>query len=190
MPWWRNPFRASVNKWIEAIEAGNAAREKLRTDQYYELWSEDLVVNPEPELRGLWRCLGGSFDAAMLEPYKTAPLVLPQHKLEGHHQRLQLKEINTGSVGKWREELSATEAALVEAMAAKQLSQYGYALSNQDVDLPQKRVGRIAELIAETAEKTSHYQQADARRQRRYGQPVQALLTRGQIELFQQRGQV
>ena len=58
-----------------------------------------------------------------------------------------------------------------------------------EMNTSQKRVGRIAELIAETEEKARKYQQADAKRQRRYGQPVQALLTKGQIELYQQRGQ-
>lgn len=188
MSWWNHPFRYNINKWIHAIEAGNAARQKLRADQYFELKYEDLVGNPEKELRSLCQFLGEEFYATMLEPYKTAPLVVPKHKLESHHQQLTLKEISPRAVGKWREGLNEKEAALMEVMAEKQLSQYGYAPGTQGVELSKKRLKRVAALIEETVEKTIKYQVADAKRQHRYGQPIQALLTKGQIEMFQKTG--
>lgn len=188
MSWWNHPFRFSVSKWVNAIEAGNAARKKLRKDQYYEIKYEDLVTNPEKELRDLCQFLGEEFDEAMLEPHKTVALAVPKRKLDTHHLNLKLNEISTGPVEKWREELAAKEIALVEKMAEKQLAQYGYTPSSQDVELPLKRVNRITRHLEEAAQKITRYQQVDAKRQRSYGQPVQALLTRGQIEIFDKKG--
>lgn len=186
MKWWKHPFRYSVNKWIQAIEAGNAARQKLLTDQYYELKYEDLVENPQKELRSLCQFLGEEFNKVMLEPYKIAPLAVPKRKLESHLQQLTMEEISSKAIGNWREELSKKEAALMEMMAEKQLNQYGYTpSSNQSVELSQKRIQRVTKLIEKTAVKISKYQEKDANLQRQYEQPIQALLTKGQKKMFQ-----
>lgn len=185
MSWWNHPFRFSVNKWIQAIEAGNAARQNLRSDQYRELRYEDLVSDPEKELRRLCEFLGEEFDEAMLAPHKTAAHAVPKHKLENHHRALTEAKISTASSGKWREGLTGKEAALMETVAARQLRQYGYALSDQDVELSPKRVRRVASHIDRAVQKASKYREVDARRQQRYGQPVQAVLTTRQLDMYE-----
>ena len=184
MLWWKHPFRVSVNKWIQAIEAGNAARQKLRPDQYYELKYEHLVANPEKELRALCQYLGEAFHPAMLEPHKIAPIAVPERKLADHHQQLTAQEISTKTVGNWLRELTPKELALMETMAEKQLRQYGYALSGRGGEISRKRHQRVVKLIEEVALKASQYEKTDAQRTQRYGRPVQALLTRGQVEIY------
>ncbi|HEY3486629.1 MAG TPA: sulfotransferase [Gammaproteobacteria bacterium] len=185
MPWWKHPYRTGVYKWTQAIKAGNRARKILRADQYYELKYEALVSDPEKELRALCAYLGEEFHSAMLEHHKTTAVAVPARKLKKHHKGT-TQQVHTEAVGKWQQQLTAEQIALIETVGAEQLRQYAYPLSEQLPALKKKVKHRYEQCVLKKQKQVKASKRKDAKQARRYNQTVQALLTVGQLDSYQQ----
>ncbi len=131
MPWWRRGTMEAILNWQEAIRKGRRARTLYSPDRYLELKYEDLVSDPEGELRLVCRFLGEEYDPAMLEYTEIAALAVPRYKLDWHERTQQ--KIDRTAIGKWRDKLSPADAALIERYAGEELTERGYQLSQ---DLP------------------------------------------------------
>ncbi len=138
MPWWKFGPNTSVCKWIKAIHNGQVARRTLRADQYYEFRYEDLVKNPEPELRRLCGFLNETFSADMLEHHRVASDAVPEMKRNDWHINT-TRQINTQAIGRWRKDLEPWELALIETMGRRELLRHRYPLSADPPALPWKR---------------------------------------------------
>jgi hypothetical protein len=126
----RAPFdydseRAMVT-WLNAVVSCRQSARRLGSARYHELRYEDLVAEPEQELRRLCEFLGEDYDPAMTAPEEVVDAVVPS----GFEQHRQIKAgVNTASVQKWREELAPEEVATFESAAGRQLRAFGYDLS-------------------------------------------------------------
>lgn len=126
----RPPFDYSSERamvtWLNAVTSCRQAARRLGPGRYHELRYEDLVAEPEKELRRLCDFLGEEYDPAMTAPEEVVDAVVPA----GFQQHGQIKAgVNAGSVEKWRSELSTAEVTVLEAAAGRALRSYGYVVT-------------------------------------------------------------
>lgn len=109
------PVEAYMKRWVRDTEAGIAMRGDPR---YMEVRYEELVEDPEGVLRGLV--------AALDEPWLPRLLVerTPRSGGPAHAN----SRISTGSVGRWRQDLSGDERAAVQRIGGELLARLGYSV--------------------------------------------------------------
>src|SRR5690606_22220552 len=61
MPWWRKNFYQSVQEWMLAVDNARWARRTLPPDTFHEIRYEDMVEEPEREMRALCEFIGEKF---------------------------------------------------------------------------------------------------------------------------------
>ena len=179
MPWWDLGTPAALAAWVEAVDYGAAWRARLGPDSWYELRYEQLVAEPEQELRQLCAYLGETYDAGMTRPQDVPRSAVPRRKTWHSRARSGMDSARTTA---YRSGLALPDLQLVERVAGTRLQQAGYALEG---------VGRPpALLMAEYARVAAHRRLSqrklhaqDLLRDRRAGTPVAALLTSGQLAL-------
>lgn len=116
-----NPITVCIARWIVDVHAGLRWRDDPR---YTEVYYEDLVDDPERELRRLLGFLDVPWDAAVLRHSER------DHDVTRFAAAANAAEpISDASVGRWRRDLPARELQAVEAVAADLLSDLGYAVS-------------------------------------------------------------
>lgn len=123
MPWWRMGTHHAIATWAQSIDAGRAAARRLPADAYAEIRYEDLVTDPETELRRLCGFLGEEYDPAMTRPYELAGVAVPHWKKWHADTR---KTVSGRSVGTWSRLLEPWEAGLCDAVLLDRLLAYGY----------------------------------------------------------------
>ena len=179
MPWWQQGTPAALAAWVEAVDYGAHWRTRLGPSSWHELRYEQLVADPEPELRRLCDYLGEAYDPAMTQPDSVPRAAVPRRKTWHSRARSGMDSDRTTA---YREGLDLADLQLVERVAGSRLQEAGYEL---------EEVGRPpARLLAEYARVAAHrrlsqrkLQAQDLLRDRRAGTPVAALLTSGQRAL-------
>ncbi|MCW6007205.1 sulfotransferase [Micromonospora sp. CPCC 205371] len=126
MPWHHHGIFHSVSAWAQAIDHGRWAARVLGPSGYHEIRYENIVSDPEPELRALCAFLGHRYDAAMLEPASLASIAVPEHK--SWHARTR-QPLDTQQIGRWRADLTPDEIGLCEAVLGARLRYHGYEVS-------------------------------------------------------------
>jgi hypothetical protein len=118
------------------------------------LYYEDLVADPEPQLKGLCATLGVEFDPAMLSFYETRDAKESAARVDDWKNLA--SPLLSGNFGKFRRELTARQIQTVEAVAGEQMISYGYPLDfpdakrlMPDVDVP--RMVRAASSLSKLA---------------------------------------
>ena len=126
MSWYEHDLVHAVSTWARCVDLMRRAARELPSDSFYELIYEDLVADPERELRSLCDFLGEEYDPAMAEPATTAKVAVPKRKR--HHARTR-GPVTTARAGTWRQRLEPEEISLCEAVLGDRLRSYGYELS-------------------------------------------------------------
>lgn len=123
-------IEAAAGEWSASVQAGLRARGRER---YIEVRYEDLLRDPEHQLRALYARLGLDSSreavAAGLDEHRSAASVDPADPRVG--------------AGKWRGALTAREFAAVERIAGDLLAELGYledARSSIQAERPSRRV--------------------------------------------------
>jgi hypothetical protein len=93
--------------------------------RYLRVYYEDLVRDPEGQLRGVCEFLGEPYDSRMLEHAGGEFARKNAVNLE-HHANL-ARPVMPHNVGKWRREMSPRHRCLYEALSGKALEAFGYA---------------------------------------------------------------
>jgi hypothetical protein len=110
-PWWRMGVYHAIATWTQAIDAGQAAAERLPSDTFVEIQYERLAIDPEAELRRLCAFLGEEYAPAMVASRGTP-------EWERWHAEVD------GPLGRRR--LERWELELCEAVMTDRLLAYGY----------------------------------------------------------------
>jgi hypothetical protein len=84
---------------------------------------EELVTGAEQELRRVCAFIAEEYSPAMLAPNANPPADLPWY-------RRAEQPLTTERVGKWREQLTPDEAALVEWFVGQHMQTFGYEATN------------------------------------------------------------
>jgi hypothetical protein len=103
----RMPFakESVVGNLVRIDDDDRASRERIASDPMaMTLRYEDLVTEPERELRRICEFIGEAYDPAMLDARESAAEVAAEHEW---WKESVSGPLNTSSVGKWRREMSA-----------------------------------------------------------------------------------
>jgi hypothetical protein len=152
--------------WSRQVGGAMREGEALGPDRYLELRYEDLIDDPERELRRL--CAFGDlpFDEALLEHDAHDLEKLPE-RFRPIHSRLALPP--TKGLRDWRSQMPRSEVAEFEAVAGPQLSAAGYALEAGPAG-PWTRVRARWRMVGFAARYLRH--RARARLRRRTSRPT------------------
>ncbi len=126
--WYRGHIDKGISAWVRGMAAAERAARDLPSDQFYELHYEDLVAEPEKELRKLCDFLGEEFAPEMTEPAKVAEFAVPERKV---WHKLTHGEVTTSRIGTWRDRLSPEEIGLSERIMGRQLRRRGYEVTGE-----------------------------------------------------------
>ena len=118
---WGHPHDASgfACQWATEVRAARALGEHVGPQRYLELRYEQLVAEPETELRRVCAFAGLEYDDAMLEYVGQTESARKEHQ-----QRL--KEPPRVGVRDWRTEMGGEARAAFEAVAGDLLDELGY----------------------------------------------------------------
>jgi hypothetical protein len=117
-----------AGRWIRYLKAAAGARAALGDDGFLTVRYEDLVGEPESELRRICDFVGEQFTPAMLTFYREDVAA----RADRHNAENLRSPILSHNVGKWRTQMTARELRIFEALAGDALEQYGYPRAQQD----------------------------------------------------------
>jgi len=140
---WARIYRDHVPPWLEDP--------RVRVVAY-----EALVADPEAEVRAVCEHLGEPFEPTMLEGRSTDTVRPPAAEVpdarladyQREHHAKTLRPISTGSLEKWRRELSTREVAIVEGACEGLMAQWGY---TPTLPAPARAAGRASSRAVLTA---------------------------------------
>ena len=121
-----------AQRWGQYLAAAEESQAVLGEGGFLPVRYEDLVVEPERELRRICAFLGEEFAPAMLTSHR-APIALIADQRNLANLR---RPVLTDNVGKWRREMTAREIRIFEARAGAGLDRYGYARALGEARLP------------------------------------------------------
>ena len=116
--------RAAAAYWVASVQAGRqvAAIDPGVREQYIEVRYENLVTDPEGELRRLLDFLSEPWDEAVLRHQEV------RRDLAGETSTGQVEQaVYTSAVGRWRWDLSEADREAVKDVAGDLLVELGYA---------------------------------------------------------------
>jgi hypothetical protein len=118
-----DPYFAARN-WVRRIQHAQRTGKELR-NLYYEMRYEDLVKNPEQEIREVCQFLDEDFEPAMLTQHKLA-----QNRIEkdSHFFANVRNPINTQSLGRGRRDLSVQRRRIIQRVAKPLMLNLNYPL--------------------------------------------------------------
>lgn len=119
---------AVAQRWVQYLSAAEEAQAALGERAFLSVRYEDLVAEPERELRRICTFLGEGFTPAMLA-FHHEGITYPTDRRNFDNLRRPLLSDNTE---KWRRRMSARELRIFEAVAGAELERYGYARSLRD----------------------------------------------------------
>jgi hypothetical protein len=123
VPFGANNVYAAARSWADGVRLGQEAQLR-RPDRTLTVRYEDLVANPEPQVRALCSFLGLTYDSDMLEIQRTDPGKIVQDQASWFTNVFE--GINATAVGRWRTEMSERERRVFAAVAGNELRALGY----------------------------------------------------------------
>ncbi len=177
MPWYKRGFTAAVLRWVRAMEMGDHLRQTLASDQYHEFRYEDLVADPEVQLRGLCGFLGEEFEPSMLEYHSRSQ----QSDWKTWHTNT-LGPVTNTAMQRWRSDLMGSQVRFIETVGGSHLEAHGYELSlsrwKRHIPRESRRVWR--DYVSERDASDARRHRAEATRLSDHQFPIAAALTRQQ----------
>ncbi len=122
----RMPFAKDsvVGNLVRIDQDERASRERIESDpRAMTLRYEDLVTQPERELRRVCAFIGETYEPAMLDSRASAGAVAAEHEW---WKAAVSGPLNSDSVGRWRSEMSADARRFASLHLAEHLRRYGY----------------------------------------------------------------
>jgi hypothetical protein len=140
--WGPGDVQAAAAKWVDELSRARERARRLAPGTYMELRFEDLVADPEPNLRQIGEFVDLPWDARMLAYHEGAEermseVVRDFHPMGGGtitaEERKRQHELvssppSSSRVGRWRTEMSAEDRQAFEGVAGKLLGELGYEL--------------------------------------------------------------
>ena len=114
-----------AKRWKHFLEEFGEFKKVVKKENLYELRYEDLLENPEKISREICDFLGEDYSEEMLSFHKTTT-AYPTDKNNDKNLARPLIQTNKE---KWRKNLTSKELRMFEAVAGKELENYGYPLA-------------------------------------------------------------
>ena len=172
--WYPDEAAPCAAAWVHAVRSASRSGRKLGPHRYLEVIYEELVSDPEKVSRQICDFLDEPFDEQMCRPELIADKVNPAH----YQQRGQIQQgVNTATVEAWATRLPPEEIALVDRVARRWMTRYGYAPSAAAGTADPAEVRRAIRLHRGYGRRLRRRRFVDARRIAYADQPVAAQLT-------------
>jgi len=117
-------YNSALAFWKQANIKAEALKEQLSVSQFIQLRYEDLVTNPEQELKRVCVFLNLEYKPEMLLFWQNKDS-LGDVKYNEHHKNIG-NPISTSSIGKWRQILTSEESAAIEKSVSDLMFRYQY----------------------------------------------------------------
>ncbi|MFC1785150.1 sulfotransferase [Candidatus Neomarinimicrobiota bacterium] len=134
MPWWKNNSIYSMLNWQEAILSGRKAKFKYGSNQFIEILYENIIDDPEKNIKILCDFLEEDFSPKILEFYKIADTAVPNYKMDWHSETKQ--QMNSKKIGRWQRDLETWESNLMNHKMKKELLLHNYDIPNSQGKIP------------------------------------------------------
>jgi len=131
LDWGPNAVISAANYWCQRTAMGSALRDFLGESAYSEVRYEDLVREPEREVRLIADAIGLGYNPAMAAggEFRVPDFTQSQHALVGRRP-------DASRLDSWRRQLSSREIEIFEALVGPLLTYHGYNCDNPDARLP------------------------------------------------------
>ena len=123
MPWWPNTLSEAAQVWSHWTRAARRDGRALGPGRYVEVRYEDLVEEPERELRKICELAGLAYEPAMLSYPKRAT----DGAVPSYHRNAQAAPVK--GLRDWSRDMRRDDVALFEAIAGEQMRAMGYELA-------------------------------------------------------------
>jgi len=127
LPFGPNNVWAAAKAWSRAIRLGREA-EARHSGRVLSVRYEDVVADPESEVRRICEFLGLDYDPDLLAIERTDPTKFVDEQ-SGWFRGI-WSGINANAVGKWRREMTADQQRVFESIAGAELDLLGYERSS------------------------------------------------------------
>jgi hypothetical protein len=123
--WGPGDFVASLEYWARNISCARRMLYMLPEDKYIEVRFEQLVSEPEPEMRRVMRFLGFEFEPTMLDAYRNKAASKVGELINSIHPHLK-EAPSKDQAFKWKKKLGPSDQALAYEIAGTELEELGY----------------------------------------------------------------
>lgn len=121
--------RQNSIEWTEANRWEHKWAVSGYADRILPVRYEDLVLDPEPTLRGICEFIGEQYEPQMLAWQDSIERTLPAR--ERHIHTKLTRNMHRDDVERWRREMNASELFVAEALMGRDLRQFGYPIRFQ-----------------------------------------------------------
>ncbi len=119
--WSKRSTPDAAAQWNRAVDYARSAARRLPADSWLEVRYEDLVSDPESQLKELCTYLGEDFAPEMLTPHEVGA------KADGRQLAGKLTgEVTTSSIGGWEKRFQPWEVDLLHVVSRRRLQSLGY----------------------------------------------------------------
>jgi len=117
----------------EQLKLGKIEGERLFKDKYYEILYEDLIENPEMEMKKIVNFLKVEYDSKMLNYYLESHKIIKENEIKW--KRSCLKPILKNNKGKWKSKLPKKDVFIIESLCSEafKMEKYKESLNRKDV---------------------------------------------------------
>ena len=116
----------NAQEWLVAMQCGQRWRRSNFATQFLEIRYEDVVRNPERELRRICEFLEEQYEPQMLSWQHRVGALVPTREAHIHEKLVQ--EPSKDDIERWKREMSAREILIGEAFMGPLLKAHGYEL--------------------------------------------------------------
>jgi hypothetical protein len=131
----------AARNWVRRIRSAQRAGSRIGPKLYYELRYENLIDDPERELRAICDFLGESYEPTMIAYHQTARERIPA---DSHFFSNVRNPLSPKRVGRWQQEMPVADQRLVQFVAGKLLTELGYGV----IDLGPMSIAELARMAA------------------------------------------
>lgn len=122
---WNTPIMSSAVRWMLDQRQQQDIELLASSDRFVTVRYEDLVVEPEAQLRRVCDVLSITFTPDMLKPHQRSQSGFADRE---EHKHRTLESVTTSRVGRYRRELSPMELAAIERVCGGHMERLGYEL--------------------------------------------------------------
>lgn len=132
---WKQTLRDAAAYWKKRVIAGRKQGDSIEDDRYHEIRYEELLKSPAETLQDLAVHLDVRFASEMVKNERSATETLPDAHREAYTElfsRLD-RPIDPSRAHAWKREMTQSEIADVEDIAAPVMEAFGYEVSGTTV---------------------------------------------------------
>ncbi len=125
--WWGPlDFINCIRYWERLVILGHKMLSMLPSDSVHYLRYEDLVSDPEGEIRSLCHFLGISYEKKMVTEYATSAFSKIGERRQKSHHRMLGEPINSARAYLWKTHMSRCDQAIAYEIAGPLFDLFGY----------------------------------------------------------------